>query len=153
MPLRIVGLTVPAGGYDYATGWVGMNFGRQRPISGTAFLEHGTLYGGSKTTLNVTQGRINPTAQLALEPTYQGNWLDLPVGASTTHLVGTRVTYTVTPLMFTSALVQYNNAHQLGVGERAVPLGVSARQRAVRGLQRAARHRTRSASPSCRPAR
>ena len=110
LPLRIVGLTVPAGGYDYATGWVGMNFGRQRPISGTAFLEHGTLYGGSRTTLNVTQGRINPTAQLALEPTYQGNWLDLPVGASTTHLVGTRVTYTVTPLMFTSALVQYNNA-------------------------------------------
>ena len=110
VPLRIVGLTVPAGGYDYATGWVGMNFGRQRPISGTAFLEHGTLYGGSRTTLNVTQGRINPTAQLALEPTYQGNWLDLPVGASTTHLVGTRVTYTVTPLMFTSALVQYNNA-------------------------------------------
>ena len=109
-PLPIVGLVVPAGGYDYASGWIGMNFGRQRPVSGTVFLERGTLYGGERTTLNITQGRINPTPQLALEPTYQGNWLDLPVGASTTHLLGTRVTYTATPLMFTSALVQFNNA-------------------------------------------
>ena len=30
------------------------------------------------------------------------------VGASTTHLAGTRATYTVTPQMFSSALVQYN---------------------------------------------
>jgi len=107
-PLRIVGLTVPVGGYDYASGWVGMNFGRQRRASGTIFLERGTLYGGTRTGLNVTQGRFSPTSQLAIEPTYQGNWVDLPVGKSTTHLAGTRVTYTVTPTMFTSALVQYN---------------------------------------------
>ena len=109
-PLRIVGLVVPIGGYDYGTGWVGMTFGRQRQISGTVYLERGTFYDGHRTTLNVNQGRINPTPQLALEPTYQGNWVDLPVGASTTHLVGTRATYTVTPQMFTSALVQFNNA-------------------------------------------
>ena len=140
-PLRIVGLTVPIGGYDYGTGWVGTTFGRQRRISGSVFLERGTFYDGHKTTLNVNQGRINPTPQLALEPTYQGNWVDLPVGSSTTHLVGTRATYTVTPAMFTSALVQYNTRRAVGVGQRAVPVGVSARQRAVRGLQRAARHR------------
>jgi hypothetical protein len=107
-PLRIVGLTVPVGGYDYASGWIGMTFGRQRRSSGTIFLERGTLYGGTRTGLNINQGRFSPTPQLAIEPTYQGNWVDLPVGRSTTHLAGTRVTYTVTPTMFSSALVQYN---------------------------------------------
>ena len=117
-PLRIVGLTVPTGGYDYGTGWVGATFGRQRWMSGSVFLERGTFYDGHRTTLNVNQGRINPTPQLALEPTYQGNWVDLSVGSSTTHLVGTRVTYTVTPAMFTSALVQYNT------GSRSVSANV-----------------------------
>ena len=107
-PLRIVGLTVPSGGYDYGTSWVGVTLGRQRRMSGTVFLERGTFYGGHRTTLNVNQGRWNPTPQVAIEPTYQGNWVDLPVGTSTTHLAGTRTTFTVTPTMFTSALVQYN---------------------------------------------
>ena len=78
-------------------------------MSGSVFLERGTFYDGHKTTLNVNQGRINPTPQLALEPSYQGNWVDLPAAeSSATHLVGTRATYTMTPAMFTSALVQYN---------------------------------------------
>jgi hypothetical protein len=117
-PLRIVGLTVPTGGYDYGTGWLGATFGRQRRMSGSVFLERGTFYDGHRTTLNVNQGRINPTPQLAIEPTYQGNWVDLTVGSSTTHLVGTRATYTVTPEMFTSALVQYNT------GSRSVSANV-----------------------------
>jgi len=107
-PLNIVGLTVPSGGYDYGIGTIGMNFGRQRKISGNVWMERGTFYGGKRTTIGISQGRFNPTPQLALEPTYQGNWVDIAVGTSTTHLVGTRATYTVTPTMFSSALVQYN---------------------------------------------
>ena len=34
--------------------------------------------------------------------------MTLPDSRSTTHLAGTRVTYTMTPTMFASALVQYN---------------------------------------------
>ena len=30
VPARIVGITIPVGGYDYATTRVGYNFGRQR---------------------------------------------------------------------------------------------------------------------------
>ena len=142
-PLRIVGLTVPVGGYDYASGWIGANFGRQRRVSGTIFLERGTFYDGTRTALNITQGRFSPTPQLAIEPTYQGNWVDLPVGKSTTHLAGTRVTYTVTPTMFTSALVQYNTGARSVSANVAAPLGVPPRQRAVRRLQRAARYRRR----------
>jgi len=105
---RIVGLAVPVGGYDYASTQAAFNFGRQRPISGNVSVEHGEFYGGHKTTVSVSQGRLAPTSQLSLEPTYQGNWVELPQGSSTTHLIGSRITYTVTPTMFTSALLQYN---------------------------------------------
>ena len=108
LPLRIVGVTIPAGGYDYATGRVSYTFGQQRPISGTATLESGEFYDGDKTTLTISQGRLNLSPQLSIEPTYTGNWIAVPDGRSTTHLAGTRVVYTVTPTMFASALVQYN---------------------------------------------
>jgi hypothetical protein len=103
-----VGIVIPVGGYDYANARAAFNFGRQRPISGNLFVEHGEFYGGHRTTVGVSQGRLTPTPQLSLEPTWQGNWVELPQGSSTTHLLGSRVTYTMTPTMFTSALVQYN---------------------------------------------
>jgi hypothetical protein len=106
--LRVVGLTIPAGGYDYATARAGLTFGQQRRASGSVTVERGEFYSGDKTTLTVSQGRLNLSSQLSIEPTYQGNWVTLPGSRSTTHLTGTRVTFTMTPTMFTSALVQYN---------------------------------------------
>jgi hypothetical protein len=50
------------------------------------------------------------SARFSLEPNLSINWIDLPTGAFTTKLVGSRVTYTMTPLMFASALVQYNSS-------------------------------------------
>jgi hypothetical protein len=38
------------------------------------------------------------------------NWLDLPAGSFTTKLLGSRVTYTLTPRLFASALLQYNSS-------------------------------------------
>jgi hypothetical protein len=107
-PLRVVGLEIPAGGYDYATARVGFTFGQQRPASGSVTVERGEFYSGDRTTLTISQGRLNLTPQLSVEPTYLGNWVALPASRSTTHLAGTRVTYTMTPTMFASALVQYN---------------------------------------------
>jgi hypothetical protein len=106
--LRVVGLTIPAGGYDYGTGRVSYTFGQQRGVSGTATVERGSFYHGDKTTLTISQGRLNLSPQLSIEPTYLANWVTLPGSRSTTHLTGTRVTYTMTPTMFASALVQYN---------------------------------------------
>jgi hypothetical protein len=108
VPARILGITIPIGGYEYATTRGAFNFGRQRRISGNVSVEHGEFYSGHKTTLNVSQGRLNVTPQVSIEPTYQGNWVDVREGSSTTHLAGARLTYTVTPSMFASALVQYN---------------------------------------------
>ena len=47
------------------------------------------------------------------------NRVDLPEGRFTTNLVTTRTTYTVTPLMFVSALLQYNSSsHSLSTNIR-----------------------------------
>ena len=50
------------------------------------------------------------TPRFSLEPNISINWVDLPTGSFTTNLVGSRITYTVTPLMFVSALIQYNSS-------------------------------------------
>jgi hypothetical protein len=44
-----------------------------------------------------------------VEPTYSLNTVDLAEGRFSLHLLGARTTYTMTPLMFVSALVQYNS--------------------------------------------
>jgi hypothetical protein len=47
------------------------------------------------------------------------NWVSLLEGSFTTHLVGSRVTWTITPLMFTSALLQFNSStHALSANVR-----------------------------------
>ena len=104
------GVTIPVGGYDFATLRFGYNFGQQRRLSGNMTAEYGTFFSGHKTTLGLSRGRISLTDQFSVEPTYSINWVDLVEGSFRTNLVGTRVTYTMTPLMFTSALVQYNSS-------------------------------------------
>jgi hypothetical protein len=102
-------ITLPVGEYDFAGMRVGYTFGQQRPISGSVTFERGTFFSGRRTALGVSRGRLNLTPQFSVEPTYSVNWVDLPGGSFTTELVGSRVTYTVTPRMFTSALVQFNS--------------------------------------------
>ena len=110
-PFRIgPSVTLPVGGYDFANVSVGHTLGQQRVASGSVSVEHGSFYNGHKTALTLAQGRVNPSSQLSVEPRYSVNWIDLQQGSFTTHLFGSRVTYTMTPLMFASALVQYNSA-------------------------------------------
>ena len=56
-------------------------------------------------------GRIELTPQFSFQPGLSFNWIDLPQGSFTTRLMTARTTYTVTPLMFVSALVQYNSSN------------------------------------------
>lgn len=45
--------------------------------------------------------------------------MDLAQGSFTTQLIGSRVTYAVTPLMFVSALLQYNSSsHTMSTNAR-----------------------------------
>jgi hypothetical protein len=50
------------------------------------------------------------TPRFSLEPSYSYNRVDLPQGAFTTQVVRARTTFTMTPLMFVSALAQYNSS-------------------------------------------
>ncbi len=108
-------VTIPVGGYDFADVEAAYTFGRQRRISGRVAVQHGDFYGGEKTTVNFGFGggfysgtRIELTPQLALEPSISLNRITLPQGRFTAELASTRVIYSLTPLMFVSALVQYD---------------------------------------------
>jgi hypothetical protein len=109
-PFRIGGgLTLPVGAYAFDTLRLNYNLSQQRTVSANLSVDYGTFYDGHKTTLSVGRGRVPVTHQLSFEPTYSYNRVRLSVGEFTTHLAGSRVTYTMTPLMFVSALLQYNS--------------------------------------------
>jgi hypothetical protein len=109
-PLRIGEVVLPAGGtYQFDTVRLGYSIGQQRKIAANLTAEYGTFYSGRKTTLSAARGRVPITNQLSVEPTYSFNDVTLDEGDFTTHLIGSRVTYSMTPLMFVSALIQYNS--------------------------------------------
>ena len=111
------GVVIPVGGYDFNITQLGYTFGSQRRLSGRLGVEHGSFYGGTKTTVTIGGsgrgpfggGRVELTPQFSFEPGMSLNWVDLPQGDFTTTLVTTRATYTMTPQMFLSALIQYNS--------------------------------------------
>ena len=84
--------------------------GQQRKVSGAVLFEKGSFYNGDRTAITFNRSRINVSPQLSLEPSVSINWIELPTGSFTTKLAGARITYTMTPLLFASALVQYNSS-------------------------------------------
>ena len=104
------GVTIPIGGYRFRFVTVSLALGPQRRLSGNVFVQHGGFFSGDRTSASY-RGRLELTPQLSFEPSLSFNRVALPEGRFTTHLVTTRTTYTVTPLMFMSALVQYNSSN------------------------------------------
>jgi hypothetical protein len=61
--------------------------------------------------------KISP--KVSVEPGITLNRIALPVGTFNTNLVSSRATYTMTPFMFISALIQYNSTtHSVGTNAR-----------------------------------
>ncbi|NOT27148.1 MAG: carbohydrate binding family 9 domain-containing protein [Acidobacteria bacterium] len=104
------GVTVPVGGYGWQNVRLAFNSRPQRMMAANFSFEHGTFYSGDRTAFSASRGRLALTPQISIEPTYSVNRVKLLEGNFTTHLAGSRLTYTLTPWMFTSALVQYNSA-------------------------------------------
>jgi hypothetical protein len=119
-PFQIArGVTLPVGGYDFGTVRLNYNRANRQSVAGNLSLESGTFYGGRRTAIGVGNGRVNVTPRFSVEPTYSLNRVDLPEGKFTSHLIGSRVTFTATPLMFTSALLQFNSeTHSLSANVR-----------------------------------
>ena len=103
-------IILPIGGYRFQNVHVQMNLGQRRRLSGNVAVDRGTFYSGNKTTISLSRGRMGAGSRLSFEPAYSLNVVDLTEGSFTNQLVGSRVTYTMTPQMFTSALLQYNSA-------------------------------------------
>jgi len=111
-PFRIArGVTIPAGGYDLRTVRGQYTLGQQWKASGTLFAEHGPFYDGDRTAFGYSGARVKVNPRLSLEPGISVNRVTLPYGSFTTKLASSRVTFTVTPFLFVSGLVQYNTSN------------------------------------------
>ncbi|MSR19794.1 MAG: hypothetical protein EXR91_02290 [Gemmatimonadetes bacterium] len=106
---RISGALVPAGRYSFREARGSFTFGPQRPWSGSLSVRRGSYYGGTVTSAGLSQGRLELTPRLSVEPNISFNWIRLPQGRFDQHVAVTRLTYTLTPRMFVSGLVQYNS--------------------------------------------
>ena len=103
-------VTIPVGGYSFQDVRVSFQLGSHRRLAGGLAVQHGSFFGGDKTSVDFTRGRLAITPRLSVEPGVSLNWINLPEGRFTTESVTARTTYTVTPEMFVSALLQYNSS-------------------------------------------
>jgi hypothetical protein len=107
---------IAPGGYRFSDVAVSYAFGAQRRASGTVTLRGGNYYDGTIRSVTIGPGSTGGTARiavlqrLAVEPTYSITRIERPNAAFTTRLARARVDFGFTPLMFASALVQYNSA-------------------------------------------
>jgi hypothetical protein len=110
-PFRISGgPRLAIGVYEFNEGVVEFNAGAQRAVSGRFTLTAGEFYSGQRQQLEYN-GRVKVSSQLAFEPRILAGHITLAEGAAfTTKLLGARTTFTVTPRMFVSGLVQYNSS-------------------------------------------
>ena len=109
-PFSVGGVSIPTGGYGFRDALVSMFLGTQRRFTGTFTLQSGGYYSGEKTSFGFSSGRLQVTPRLSLEPGASINWVDLREGSFTQTVVSNRATYTATPRMFFSGLLQYGSA-------------------------------------------
>ena len=79
---------------------------------GTVTFQKGGFFSGDITAVGFRSDRIEVTPQLSVEPGVSVNHVDLPEGVFTATVASGRVTYTFTPRMFFSGLVQYNSSNE-----------------------------------------
>jgi len=99
---------VPVGDFVFRQFRGAYTFGPQRKLSGTASVRYGGFYEGTRRELS-WRSRIEFSPQLYVEPTISWNRIDLPWAKGNENLGITRITYTLSPRMFVSGLVQYQS--------------------------------------------
>ena len=83
--------------------------GPQRRVTGDVQMIRGQFYDGTRTEFSYS-GRLEVSPRLSVEPRISINSAHLDEGNFVTKLMTARATFTVTPRMFASALVQYNSS-------------------------------------------
>ena len=99
-------LRIPVGGYDFNHVRAAYSPGQQHHLSGTAAIDVGGFYDGTKTAASLN-ARLGVTPQLGIEPNISLNWIERAGTRETVTATGARTTFTMTPRMFVAALVQY----------------------------------------------
>ena len=100
------GVTIPAGNYSFRQASVFYELPPSRPMSGFISARYGGFYGGTLAEVS-WRGRAEFSPQLYAEPSISFNRVETPFGSGNANLIGSRLTYTLTPQMFVGALIQY----------------------------------------------
>jgi len=100
---------VPPGGYYWNTVRTSYTSSPRHRIGGTGYVETGGYYTGDKTTFSGSLTLI-PRDTLTMDLGYSHNSIALPATPTyVTNAVSTRVSYSLSPTLFTKAFVQYND--------------------------------------------
>ena len=102
-------VVVPPGAYDFSQAKFLFTSSPQRRVSGTFVVTLGGFYGGTLREVG-WRGRVELGSRFQVEPTISLNRFETPWGDGDSNIVSSRFTFTLTPKMFTSTLVQYQSA-------------------------------------------
>ena len=102
-------VTLQPGDFDFTSYEASYHFGAQRRFSGRFSVRLGDFWSGENTAFSYDTGRIELSPQLSIEPGYSINQVKLPEGDFQTELGRVRLTYTFSPRMYFSGLVQYDS--------------------------------------------
>ena len=103
------GIAIPVGGYHFPNLISTYKLGPQCKVSGSLLVARGSFYDGTRTDASY-RGRVELTPKVSVEPALSVNWVELLEGRCTTKLAGTRATFTFSPEMLVSALIQYSSS-------------------------------------------
>ncbi len=119
-PYEVFGsIEIPAGRYDFSNLVAKYELGTQHPLSGELSFETGGFYGGSRHSVGLSQGLMEPLPNFMVEPGISLNWVNLPQGRFVAKVLTGRVIYMFDPRTFVSALLQYNSdGGMMGVNAR-----------------------------------
>ena len=104
------GIFIAPGSYAFQGVQSQYYLGPQHRVTGRINGATGTFYGGTRHEIGY-DGRVELSSQFAIEPRLSINWVDLPVGAFTARLFGSRATFAMSTRMALSALLQYNSSN------------------------------------------
>jgi hypothetical protein len=112
------GVTVPPGIYEFRRGQVFYMLSASRPVSGFLVVSRGSFYDGTITEASWF-GRVEFSSRLYAEPRVSVSRVAGPFGSGSSHVLGSRLTFTLTPRMFVATLLQFQSrTHELSTNAR-----------------------------------
>jgi hypothetical protein len=103
------GVVLPVAEYRFQDLEFLYSLGPQSFLPSTTTFRTGSFFDGDREEITFN-GRVEFSPKLSLEPRVAINWVDLVEGSFTQKLVSARVSYTFTPRMYVSSLIQYNSS-------------------------------------------